>query len=215
MFQAVNFDHGFGLTDDIHRTLAMIQRTWWTEVGCFDTKEEAYLHACKVYAERNLATLPLEEMPISPTPAYEAFNVTDMYICGLCPYTIRPIKRYFGLIAPNESSIILENIAELADVLQEMAGIPFRMKEFETEQDAQYWIKTNRLLPLVALGAYISTSVQVCIPEVGERVPAYATGFSEKHLQAIVAGVRGHEAPLASKNHLLPHPSIPYSMFEG
>ena len=185
MFYVVVFEHGFCITDDTRRVLGIIQRTWWIEVRCFAAKSEAYQWGCRTYAKRYLESLPADEMPIIPMPSLEAFDVADIYWCPFCPYTIRPAQRYFGLIAPKEASIILENIGELAGIFRDVQGLPVWLKEFETKQEVDGWIAFNIKLPLVTLGAYIPQVVQICLPDVGERVKTYLGNIDQETLRKI------------------------------
>lgn len=194
MFYVVVFEHGFCITDDTRRVLGIIQQTWWIEVRCFAAKAEAYLWGCRTYAKRYLETLPVGEMPIIPMPSLEAFDVVDTYWCPLCPYTIRSTRRYFGLIALKEASIILENIGELADIFMDVQGLPVWVKEFETKQEVEGWIAFNIKLPLVALGAYIPQVVSICLPDVGERVTPYSGDINQETFQKIAANLHNREA---------------------
>ena len=198
MFYVVVFEHGFCITDDTRRVLGIIQQTWWIEVRCFAAKAEAYLWGCRTYAKRYLETLPVGAMPVIPMPSLEAFDVADTYLCPLCPYTIRPTRRYFGLIAPKEASIILENIDELAGIFMDVREVPILLKEFETEQAVKGWIAFNVKLPLFALGAYIPQVVSICLPDVGERVTTYSGDINQETFQKIAANLHIREVSYAA-----------------
>ena len=130
-------------------------------------------------------------------PALESFDVAEIFDAVSLPFVCLPTQSYFGVLS-QEATGIPTSIDQLGGVLKNNSGSPFWIREFATPQEAQRWIKTECLHPLISLGAYIPQTVRVSIPEVAETISPYASNFGREDIRHLVDELKAREeAPMA------------------
>ena len=168
---AVNYDNGFGITEDLSRVLFMVAEK--SNISCkgFVDKNQAYVHACTIYAENHARF----EFPRSlPMPMLEAFSMNDMFNAPLGPpFLIHFEQRWFS-VAIYENNIcmgmaLFNGIGQLANFCK--SHIISNFQEFPNEFLAKEWIWRQQMIPLIAMSAYISDPIYMPMPGVGEFVP--------------------------------------------
>ena len=175
---AVNYDNGFGITEDILRVVFMVEEQSNASCTAFVDRNQAYLHACKTYAEKHAR---YEFGRSFPMPRLEDFSVNDMFETpGSLPFSIRAENRYFSVIIYNNGGgmniALLSGVAEFANCCR--YNIVTMFQELPNEALAKEWIWKQCMIPIIALSAYIYNPICLSLPNVGEIFPVKQPTFS-------------------------------------
>lgn len=187
MFYVVSYEEGFGLTSDIGRALFMINTRLRVSCRTFFDMDQAYRYACKRYIESHAF---YGQQRVFPLPRLESFSAeTDMFESPQrVPFTVLPIQRFFSVTAyiGNQGyNAILNGVGELAEFCK--ADMILSLQESQDSFHAEQWLWQQQMVPIMTMGAYLSSPVFVPIPGVGESVP-----FNPPNLSDINVLEKGH-----------------------